>query len=117
METIKDSTQITIKNTTLKNFLESHPCCPAPPRPNTTVQFQIADTSQPPLINSPSPLYRPAWAALLEAYPGDLPTAIDNILRFGCLVGYSGSDKYIDHRISEDGLRGTEPAMMNQGSL
>ena len=84
-----------IKNTTLKNFLESHPCCPAPPRPNTTVQFQIADTSQPPLINSPSPLYRPAWAALLEAYPGDLPTAIDNILRFGALIGYSGSDKYI----------------------
>ena len=49
----------------------------------------------PPLVNSPSPLYRPAWAALLEAYPGDLPTAIDNILRFGALIGYSSSDKYI----------------------
>lgn len=54
--------------------------------------------SQPPLQDSPSPLYRPAWRLLLQQYPGDLPTVIDNILEYGALLGYTGPARYIISR-------------------
>jgi hypothetical protein len=48
------------KDTILYEFLKTHLCCPAPPCPNTTIQFKIVDTLQPPLEDSPSPLHPPA---------------------------------------------------------
>jgi hypothetical protein len=76
----------------------THLCRPAPARPNTEVLFRIVDTTKPPLPAIPSPLYRPAWRALLADYPGELPTILDNILEFGALLGYTGPDRYIISR-------------------
>jgi hypothetical protein len=40
-ENNRDNIQIINKDAALQNFLDSHPCCPVPPRPNTTIQFKI----------------------------------------------------------------------------
>jgi hypothetical protein len=54
------------------------------------------DTTQQPLQNSPSPLWRPGWKALLQDYPDPaLPLLVDNILEFGTLLGYSGPEQRI----------------------
>ena len=56
------------------------------PRPNTTPQF-VPFIQANPLVNSPSPLRIQAWAALLEDYPGHLPSILVGILTFGCEIG------------------------------
>lgn len=55
----------------------------------------MVDTSKPPLQISPSPFIRYAWVALLQHYPGPLPTYIDHILYFGTQIGYEGPDNYL----------------------
>lgn len=75
----------------LRQFLDSHLCYAASARPNTVVRFPIVDTTKKPLGNSPSPLNRIAWKALLYEYPdSELPQIIDDILLFGALIGYDG---------------------------
>lgn len=72
-------------------FINAFPCLPAPSRPNTTTtRFRLADASQAPLKESPSPLKPTAWADLLQAYPGPLRVHLPMILRFGVELGYQG---------------------------
>jgi Reverse transcriptase (RNA-dependent DNA polymerase) len=73
----------------------SHPCSPAPARPNTVIHFQLYDESKPPLRGSPSPLNPEAWSTLLRQYPGDLPTHIAKVLKFGALIGYTGPEDLV----------------------
>ena len=52
--------------------------------------FQTANTSGPPLQNSPSPFITDAWRDALSCYPGNLSKILTDILKFGCLLGYNG---------------------------
>lgn len=74
----------------LRKFLRTFPCFPAPPRPNTATRFRLVDASQPPLANSPSPPRPSAWAELLSGYPGSLRVHLPMIIRFGAELGYKG---------------------------
>ena len=76
----------------LYEFIRTFPCLPAPPRPNTSIRFRLADASKPPLTNSPSPLKPSAWASFLSKYPksGGLRIHLLMILRFGAELGYDG---------------------------
>ena len=86
-------------NTALRRFIQSHRCTPAPARPNTTVTFQVVDTTVPPLTDSPSPLNITAFEQLLDLYPGNLKFLLPQILRYGALIGYTGPDV---HRLSKN---------------
>ena len=70
--------------------MTSHPCLPAPIRPNTIPSFQLVDASRQRLKDSPSPLVPSAWATLLQEYPGPLRVHLPMILRFGVQIGYEG---------------------------
>lgn len=74
----------------LKRFLSSHPCLPAPSWPNTNLRFSLVDTSKPKLFDSPSTLNAPAWFTLMSRYPSPLGLYLYNILIYGALVGYEG---------------------------
>jgi hypothetical protein len=78
----------------IEEFIASYSYVPMPLRPNTFVRFPIVDDTKAPMINSPSPLNIPAWKALLQHYPGDLPKVLVKILEYGTLLGYSG----LEHR-------------------
>jgi len=79
----------------LQKFIDSHVCRPAPARPNTTLLFEVVDTTQLPIANNPSPLQAAAWGQLLDKYPGPLPQTLTGIIQFGALVGHAGPDRYI----------------------
>ena len=70
--------------------MTSHPCLPAPIRPNTIPSFQLVDASRQRLKDSPSPLVPSAWATLLQEYPDPLRVHLPMILRFGVQIGYEG---------------------------
>ena len=74
----------------LKRFLTSHPCLPAPSRPNTNFRFSLVDSSKPKLSDSPSTLNANAWLTLMSRYPSLLSLYLYNILTYGALVGYEG---------------------------
>src|SRR5580692_3753029 len=76
------------------NF-NSRACQPALPRPNTSPKFPTSNIYDLPLTNSPSPFKTQAWQEALQGYPGELPTIITNILRYGCLLGYKGPRQLI----------------------
>ena len=59
------------------------------------ITFKVANTSNPRLINSPSPFYTKAWTTLLKKYPGTLPSTLADILTYGCDVGYEGPETLI----------------------
>jgi hypothetical protein len=59
------------------------------------ILFDVANTSNPRLINSPSPFYTKAWTMLLQKYPGTLPSTLADILTYGCDVGYKGPETLI----------------------
>jgi hypothetical protein len=67
-----------------------HRCIPADPRPNTIPQFELADSTSPFLVHSPSPFIPEHWKLLLNQYPGDLGLNITKILYFGTQLGYTG---------------------------
>ena len=74
---------------------------PSPPRPNYTLEYSVFDDSDPPLIESPSPFVRIAWATLLEKYPGELPKLIDGIITYGCKIGFTGPhDRHVLKNLS-----------------
>jgi hypothetical protein len=73
----------------------SQACQPALPRPNTSPKFPTSNIYDLPLTNSPSPFKTQAWQEALQGYPGELPTIITNILRYGCLLGYEGPQRLI----------------------
>ncbi len=79
----------------LYQFIRAYPRLPAPPRPNITIKFRLANASKPPLINSPSPLKSRAWADLLAQYPRSLQIHLPMVLRFGAELGYEGPDAFI----------------------
>ena len=79
----------------LKSFLVSYPCLPAPARPNTNLRFSLVNSSKPRLSDSPSTLNALAWFTLISRYPSPLGLYLYNILTYGALVGY-------DVRFAED---------------
>ena len=79
----------------IDQFIISHSCILASPRPNITVLFKIYDDSKLSLHNSPSPLNVHAWQSLLNNYPGNLPTTLIRILQYGTLLGYDGPETLI----------------------
>jgi hypothetical protein len=79
----------------LQAFSPNYRCKPAPQRPNTTLSFQLVDSHQPLLNNSPSPFILPSWEALLSQYPGSLPVTLVGILKYGCQLGYKGPPQFI----------------------
>lgn len=79
----------------LKRFLISHFCLPAPPRPNTNLRFSLVNTSKPKLSDSPSTLNAPAWFTLMSRYPSPLGIYLYNILTYGALTGYEGPQTLI----------------------
>jgi hypothetical protein len=78
----------------LQQFLSAYPCLPAPPRPNTSIKFQLYDHTRRPLHDTPSSLNANAWEVLLQPYPGELGTQLGNILRYGCMLGYEGPERF-----------------------
>ncbi|KAJ5385651.1 hypothetical protein N7509_008192 [Penicillium cosmopolitanum] len=80
------------------------------PRPNTSLQFKIFDSSLPPLRGSASPFISSAWETLLEHYPGDLGTICSGILTFGCRLGCTGQPT--DRRTSNHHIE--EPSIFTQ---
>jgi hypothetical protein len=74
----------------LNSFCAAYPPRESLERPNTTPLFVVFDPSAPELIETPSPFERGAWRKLLEHYPGRLPILINGILKYGCLLGYTG---------------------------
>ncbi len=74
----------------LYQFMRAYPCLPAPPRPNKSIKFRLADASKTSLTNSPSRLKPIAWADLLAPYIGGLRINLSMILRFGAELGYQG---------------------------
>lgn len=82
---------IAYETKSLQQFINSFPCLPALPKPNTTTtRFRFTDTSQPPLKELSSPLKPTAWANLLQAYSGPLQVHLPMILRFKVELGYQG---------------------------
>ncbi len=72
----------------LYQFMRAHLCLPAPPGPNTSIKFRLANASKPPLTNSPSPLKPNSLADLLALYPGGLRIHLPMILWFRAELGY-----------------------------
>lgn len=79
----------------LESLLISHPCLPAPARPNTNLRFSLVDTSKPKLSDSPSTLNALAWFTFMSRYPSPLGLYLYNILIYGALVGYEGPQTLI----------------------
>jgi hypothetical protein len=74
---------------------------PSPPRPNYTLEYSVFDDSDSPLIESPSPFIRTAWATLLEKYPGELPKLIDGIIIYRCKISFTGPyDRHVSKNLS-----------------
>lgn len=65
-----------------------------PPRPYTSISFQVFDPSLPPLSDSPSPFIPAAWEALLQHYPGDLGRVCSAILADSCRIGCAAPPVY-----------------------
>lgn len=83
-----------LSSTSRSPFLGRHRYHPLP-RPNITPLFELADISQPPLLNSPSPLQAEHWRHLLLPHGGDLGQNIFNILTYGAQIGYTGPQVHI----------------------
>lgn len=79
----------------LKSFLISHPCLPAPVRPNTNLSFASVDTSKPKLSDSPSTLNALFWFTLMSRYHSSPGLYLYNILAYGALVDYEGPQTLI----------------------
>ena len=90
---------ILANKTDLYQFMRVYPCLPAPPRPNTSIKFRLADASKPPLTNSPSPLKPSAWADLLVLYLGGLRIHLPMILRFRAKRGRKAPQMHLFSRI------------------
>jgi len=67
---------------------------PARPQINTEPRFVTSQRSQP-LTNSPSPLKAHHWRAALGKYPTNLGDILADIITYGALVGYDGSNSHI----------------------
>jgi hypothetical protein len=63
---------------------------PSPLRLNYTLQFRVFDDLNPLLTESLSLFVRSAWATLLDKYLGELLKLIDNIITYGCKIGFTG---------------------------
>lgn len=78
------------------SYLSESTCLPTPPRPNTDILFQLVDASKPQLSLSPSLFITEAWSQLLRLYPEqNLCIHLVMLLRFGCLLGYTGPEAWI----------------------
>lgn len=61
-----------------------------------STSFRLVDTSKTKLLLSPSPFVITAWSELLHHYPDSrLRIHLVMLLRFGCLLGYHGSNAFI----------------------
>lgn len=80
----------------LTTFLSEFTCLPRPAKPNTSVFFSLVDSSKPRLVNFPSLFIVKAWSQLLHQYPDQkLRIHLIILLRFECLLGYTGPDTFI----------------------
>lgn len=89
IDSIDSSNNLTI-------FLSEFTCLPTSARPNTLILFPLVDASKPRLLRSPSPFIIHAWSRLLLQYPNqDLRIHLVILLRFGCLLGYTGPNTFM----------------------
>jgi hypothetical protein len=75
---------------TIDHFCATHLCHPYPPRPNCALLYNVFDSTDTIIQDSPSLFVLEAWKTLLQPYPGDLGYTINGIITYGCRLGFKG---------------------------